>query len=80
MLQKLELFPGRNVRFEYTNHAGETETRTARFIDAEYGMVAPYYPTPRLLLRMWCYDRKAERSFDPTKINFDTWLIGVDAP
>jgi hypothetical protein len=69
----LRLFPGADYSFEYTNHRGETETRTCQFVDADWGAVEPYYPTPRLLLRMFCYAREAERSFDPAKINFETW-------
>lgn len=72
-MQALRLFPGADYEFEYTNHADVTELRRARFIDAEFGLVEPYYPSPRFLLRMWAYDRQAERSFDPTKINFKTW-------
>jgi hypothetical protein len=69
----LRLFPGADYQFEYENHAGKVERRTCLFVDAEWGVVEPYYPTPRLLLRMFCYDCEAERSFDPAKINFETW-------
>lgn len=72
-LTQLRLFPGADYTFEYENHAGNVETRICRFVDAEFGAVEPYYPTPRLLLRMFCYARQAERSFDPAKINYETW-------
>lgn len=71
---RLSIIPGADYEFEYTNHADETEMRLAKFIDMHFGAVEPYYPTPRILFHMSAYDRGgAYRSFDPTKINFETW-------
>lgn len=35
----LRLFPGADYQFEYENHAGNVEMRTARFVDADFGAV-----------------------------------------
>lgn len=73
-MKQLGLFIGATYSFEYTNHRDVTATRIATLLDAQFGAVEGYYPTPRLLFLMSAHDRDgAPRSFDPTKINFDTW-------
>lgn len=73
-MKALKLYPGAVYSFEYTNHRDVTETRIATFIDVHFGAVEGFYPTPRILFYMEAGDRKgAPRSFDPAKINFDTW-------
>lgn len=74
-MKSLNLSAGFDYMFEYENHRGEIAMRHARFKDAEFGEVKGYYPTPRLLFRMFDYEKQAERSFDPTKINFETWRM-----
>lgn len=56
------ILPGTTVRFDYVNHRGVSENRTVVFRGLDFGS-NEYYPEPQFLLRGWCLDRKAVRSF-----------------
>lgn len=55
------------LRFRYTNYKDETSDREVIPLQVEYG-VTPEHKTPCWLLRSWCMDRKAERSFIMSKM------------
>jgi len=72
----LELFVGATYHFEYTNHRGNVEMRTATFEDYQIynEAVHGYYPAGTHCFLMIAHDRgDAKRSFAVKNINFDTW-------
>lgn len=53
---------GDRIDLDYRNHRGSLERRTLVFQQLEFGR-NEYYPEEQFLLRCYCLDRKAERSF-----------------
>lgn len=65
--------PGKQARFEYTNHRGETETRNVIFESLDYGR-NEWYPDYQWFLSGFCLDRQSRRSFALSKIKLEDKL------
>ena len=58
------------IRFEYTNHRGETATRTIIPSGVmQFKTLAPWYPEPTWLMRGFCIDRHEYRDFQLSKMH-----------
>jgi len=69
------VLPGYAYEFEYRNHRGEVATRHVQFASLAIGQKEPYYLEPTLLFVGYDLDKKAERSFDCSKIVGKTFRL-----
>lgn len=56
------LYMPRPITFQYTNYAGVESKRTVLPLRFQYG-TTPYHKQPTMLLKAFCMDRKADRTF-----------------
>jgi hypothetical protein len=64
--------------FEYTNHRGETTTRTVRPIRIHFGSTA-WHPEPQWLMEVFDVDKVATRDYAMSGINYSSWRKAVPA-
>lgn len=66
--------PGQVLQFRYENYLGEVSFRNVVFQGLDYGENT-YYLTPQWLLRTFCLDRQALRSFALANIDMSTFKV-----